>query len=115
MHEAKIEAYIPIAVAEGGDGVEINADRTGCQLNIMIDGVCAYRLNINENLEMDMVEHGTEKEIFKYDLLKIYDEDDIDNNARLSPDFGVDIDVSGEACIHRPCKTCSEEICEYME
>lgn len=55
MHEAKVEAYIPLG--PGPDAIEVIADTDGCQLNIMIDGVCEFRLNINKFLELKLVEN----------------------------------------------------------
>ena len=57
MHDAKVEAYIPLG--PGPDAIEVIADTDGCQLNIMIDGVCEFRLNIDKFLELKLVEHGS--------------------------------------------------------
>ena len=56
MQEAKIEAYLPLG--PGPDAIEVIADTDGCQLNIMIDGLCEFRLNINKFLELKLVENS---------------------------------------------------------
>lgn len=52
MHEAKVEAYIPLG--SGPDAIEVIADSDGCQLNVMVDGVCEFCLNVNKFLELKL-------------------------------------------------------------
>ena len=62
MHDAKIEAYIPMG--PGPDAIEVIADSEGCQLNIMVDGVCEYRLNVNKFFEIKVVKHPSEDVLY---------------------------------------------------
>ena len=51
---------------------EIIADVEGCQLNVIIDGSCAFRLKLNQFLEVELVNHSTGEKIYDVNLEKIY-------------------------------------------
>lgn len=74
MHNAKIEAYIPLG--PGPDAIEVIADTDGCQLNILIEGVTEFRLNINKFLELKLVENSdsVDKVLYEANLEKLYEE-----------------------------------------
>lgn len=100
MHEAKFEAFIPLSTACGPDSIEINADSKGIQLNIQVDGMCAFRLNINEFLELKLVEHSDNNVLYQTNLERIY-------SADLN-------DLDKTDCESLPCETCEENSCPYM-
>ena len=65
MNEAKVEAYIPLGPGPcREDAIEVIADSDGCQLNIMVEGVCEYRLNVNKLFELKLVKNITEDVLY---------------------------------------------------
>ena len=64
----KVEAFVPLGNPEGPDAIEIMGDEDGVQLNILVDGQCAYRLNIDAFLDLKLVNHSDESVLFETSL-----------------------------------------------
>ena len=111
MHNAKTESYTPFNTPTGPDGVEMIADVDGCQVNVMIDGTCAYRLNIDKFLQLKLVEHTNGKSLFEVNLEKEYFAEDVSKLEKEANLFSQD---PADFCPHLPCGACEESKCEYM-
>ena len=75
MHDAKVEVYIPLSTPCSPDGIEFTGDVKGVEMSVMIEGGCAFRISINESLELKVVRHSNGNELFAVDLEKLYDEE----------------------------------------
>ena len=68
MHEAMIHAKIPLW--DDGDELEIIADSKGARMNIIIDGTCEFRLEIDQHLRLSLKDHHSNKIIYRAKLYK---------------------------------------------
>lgn len=69
----RLEATIPLMSAEDVPPVEIEiiADERGVQLNIEIDGLCEYRLDVSADLTLHLFRHLDSELLLKRKLLEV--------------------------------------------
>ena len=67
LMESKIEASIPLRSGEDR-AVEIIADSHGVQINVIDDGLCTHRINVNDELLFHLTEHHSSKKLLTWDL-----------------------------------------------
>ena len=87
---SKCEIEIPFENSNY-DTVEFIANGDSAQMNILIDGTCAFRIHVNKYLEFELVYHETGEKIFETNLEKIWENDLNHEDERETELFEIDL------------------------